>query len=86
MKQNIFYRMVFFASDLGDTLVMALSNALSIPIIVLTSNPNVPFITFWPRTFAIFTPIILTYNQYGTGHYDALQYYKSIDEKFNRTV
>ncbi len=76
----------FFASDLGDTLVMALSNALSIPIIVLTSNPNVPFLTFQPRTFAIFTPIILAYNQYGTGHYDAIQYYKSINETFTQTV
>ena len=68
----------FFLSELGDTLVRALCNALQIPVIVLTSIHDAPILHFNPRSCLVLAPIIIGYNQYGAGHYDAIAYFKPI--------
>ncbi len=64
----------FFMSDLGDTVVKALCNALKTPIVVLSSVPGTPFLHFKPRQFIIHAPLVIAYNQFGAGHYDSVSY------------
>ena len=53
----------YFASELGDTVLMALANCLSIPVVALSSHAGI--LMFKPREYLSFTPIILAYNAYG---------------------
>ncbi len=64
----------FFMSSLGDTLVAALSNTLGISIIVLSSIPGSPILQFKPRSYSVHAPIVISYNQFGAGHYDGVSY------------
>ena len=66
----------YFASELGDTVLMALANCLTMPVVALSSHAGI--LMFKPREYLSFTPIILAYNAaYGPGHYDALGYFQS---------
>ena len=71
----------FFTSSLGDVVVPALSNALHIPIIMITSITNMPLIHFKPCSYAVFTPLIVAFNQYGAGHYDAVQFHSGSSDR-----
>ncbi len=63
----------FYSGELGDTMVLAISNALKLVIIVLSSIlSDHPIINISPRAVTNPTPIYLAFNQYGTGHYDGL--------------
>ena len=53
-----------FNSDLGDTVLLALSNALSLPIIVFTSIPGHSIINIIPKSLKIAIPIHLAYLQH----------------------
>ena len=64
----------YYDSELGNTAVLSLSNALKIPIIMLTSMPETPILTVQPRTVIIPSPIVIAYNQFGSGHYDGVGY------------
>ena len=62
----------YFEGELGDTMVLALSNALGLPIIVFSSIPNHRFISIFPRQVNISFPIYLAYTHCGPGHYDGV--------------
>lgn len=61
-----------FSGPLGDTMVLALSNALSIPITIFSSIRGHPLLNFLPRHVSVQFPLFLAYTQYGPGHYDAI--------------
>lgn len=62
----------YFDSALGDTVVLALSNVLCLPIIVFSSIEHYPVINVTPRSIALPVPVFIAYNQYGSGHYDGV--------------
>jgi hypothetical protein len=62
-----------FAGQLGDALPLAMTNVLHIPILILTTVHNMPFLPVIPRTNLNNDIVIyLSYIQEGPGHYDAL--------------
>ena len=63
-------------SDLGDTVLLALSNALGIPIIVFSSITNHSIINIMPRDLKTSVPVHLAYLQYGAGHYEQMLQYQ----------
>ena len=65
----------FFHGELADTIVLALSNLLGVPLIIFSSSASHPVITITPRQLKIPVPLYLAYNQYGAGHYDAAVLY-----------
>ena len=60
-----------FAGELGDLVIAALSNVLQSPIVVFTSIHHLPVLVITPSHQAMInpSPIYLTYNQEGPGHY-----------------
>lgn len=62
----------FFASDLGDTVLLGIANALGIQFIVFTSQECHPVIHVTPQQIICGTPIYLAYSHTGSGHYDAV--------------
>lgn len=58
-----------YCGELGDTMVLALSNALQLVIIAIKDHP---IINISPQEIAASTPIFIAFNQYGPGHYDGL--------------
>ncbi|XP_070567493.1 uncharacterized protein [Ptychodera flava] len=62
-----------FGGELGNAMVLALSNVLQIPFVILSSVENWPVITVTPRS-SVPSPntLYLAFNQYGPGHYDCL--------------
>ena len=62
-----------FGGQLGDALPLAMTNVLHIPILILTTVHNMPFLPVIPRTNLNNDIVIyLSYIQEGPGHYDAL--------------
>ena len=62
-----------FAGQLGDALPLTMTNILRIPIFILTTVHNMPFLPVIPRrNIDNYQVIFLSYNQEGPGHYDAL--------------
>ena len=61
----------YFHGDLADTMVLAKANAINSTIIVFSSIQCQPVIVVTPCTLETSIPLMLTYNQYGPGHYDA---------------
>ena len=63
-----------FEGDLGDLVLLALSNGLKTPIMVFTSNSSSPVVlvtpTYSPITNTV--PIYIAFIQHGPGHYDAV--------------
>ena len=55
--------------ELGNKVLLSLSNALGHPIIALSSAVNHPLINIMPRQMKT---LYEAYNQYGVGHYDAI--------------
>ena len=53
-------------------MLLSLSNALGLPIIVLSSAMHHPLINITPRHIRVAVPLYVAYNQYGAGHYDSL--------------
>lgn len=62
----------FFASDLGDSVLNALANVLSIQMIVFTAQESYPVIHVTPRQIKCNYPIYLAFTNAGCGHYDAV--------------
>ena len=59
-----------FSSNLGDAMLLGLSNVLRIPIVVFTSVESWPYFTIHPRTAPVDSrPILLAFLQAGPGHY-----------------
>lgn len=62
-----------FASQLGNAMPLAVSNALRIPIVVFTSMSNFPVLPVSPRERVLSeNPICLVYDMNCAGHYDAV--------------
>ena len=61
--------------ELGDLVVIAMTNALCIPIMVFTSATNFPVATILPtyNVAATAEPIKVALTQCGSGHFDAVQ-------------
>ncbi len=62
----------YYHGELGDTMGLALSNALQLVITVLSSIDDHPVIEILPRHVAAPVALFLAYNQFGPGHYDGL--------------
>lgn len=66
-----FKQMGHFASDLGNLMVLAMSNVLKMPIVIFSSLENFPTIPVLPREQLSGTPpLFVSYNAAGCGHYD----------------
>ena len=63
----------YFFGDLADTIVLALSNLLGLPLIIFTSNIHQPIISITPRHIRAASPLFLVFNEAGAGHYDAAE-------------
>lgn len=62
-----------FATSIGDSMPLAAANALQIPIAIITSVQNMPFVIVTPELQSITsTPLFLAFTQEGAGHYDSL--------------
>ena len=63
-----------FSGDVGDLMLMTLSNVLSMPITLFTSVPNMPTLCIIPthHTSLSAQPLFLAYTQSGPGHYDSV--------------
>ena len=62
-----------FASEIGNSMPMAMSNVLSLPIAIFTGMKNMPIILVTRLSnVASDVPICLAYEHTGTGHYDYL--------------
>ena len=75
-EANHFLEMGEYPGDVGDLVLMAVSNILKIPIVIFTSIQNLPIIIQHPTTHGAIhaQPIFLTYQQHGPGHYDVASY------------
>ncbi len=62
----------YFFGDLADTMVTALSNALKMPIVVFSSTACYPFLCITPKIQKVSVPVMITFTQFGSGHYDAI--------------
>ena len=67
-----FNQLGYFYSDLGDTVLHALSKALGIHFIVFTTLECYPVIQIVTQEIKCATPVYLAYNHNGLGHYDAV--------------
>ena len=69
VEADSFLQSGYFNSQLGDTMVLALANALGIPMIIFTTMLCHAVVHITPRHTKSHTPIYLAYSHGGTGHY-----------------
>ena len=69
-EAQLFCSSGYFNSELGDTVLLTLSNVLGVSIIVFTSISGNSVINIIPQYSRIPVSIHLAYLQYGSGHYD----------------
>ena len=62
----------YFQGSLGDSMVLATSNVLRIPIIIFSTIPNNSIIPVMPQKVICDSLILVAYNHMGVGHYDAV--------------
>ena len=63
-----------FASELGNSMPLAATNALRIAIVVFTSMLNLPVLPICPRDITLSdNPIYLAYDMRFAGHYDGIK-------------
>ena len=72
LEADAFLESSFFNGSLGDSMIVALSNALELPFIVFTTLLYHPILNQTPRNQAVALPIFLAHTHFGLGHYDAL--------------
>ena len=58
----------YFHGPLASTMVTAVTNALTIPVIVFSSALHPPIIYITPRICTASTPLYAAFNQHGAGH------------------
>lgn len=63
-----------FFGPLGNTMVVAISNALELPIIILSSASHYSVISIAPRVCGASLPLHVSFNQSGPCHYDAVSF------------
>ena len=64
--------MSYFQGELGDTMILAMSNLLHIPVTIISNIPNHITIPVVPRSTVCDEIIFVLYNHIGSGHYDAI--------------
>lgn len=69
-EAELFRSSGYFNSELGDTVLLTLSNVLGVSIIVFTSISGNSVINIIPQYLRIPVSIHLAYLQYGSRHYD----------------
>ena len=62
----------YYHGELADTMPKALSNALDLIIVVVTSIKDMPIMNIVPRRVAVPVLLFVAFNQFGPGHYDGL--------------
>ena len=62
-----------FDREIGDIVLRASCNIFEIPIVLITSNQTVPFLSFKCDQSVTIEPIYLAYHYYGAGHFDATE-------------
>ena len=62
-----------FNLELGNTMPLAMTHVLGIPIIIISSLENHGIIRVDPETPITSLPLVLAFNQYGAGHYDGVK-------------
>ena len=63
-----------FLGDLGNCMPLAITNALGIPLIVISTMSSHLLISLNPREACVVVPILIAFNHLGCGHYDAIEY------------
>lgn len=71
-EADAFLQSSVFNGSLGDSMIVALSNALELPFIVFTTLQYHPILNQTPRNQAVPLPVFLAHTHLGVGHYDAL--------------
>ena len=69
----VFLQVGEFNHDLGNTMPLAMANATGIPIIIISSLENHGIFRVDPENITVSEAMLLSYNQYGLGHYDAIK-------------
>lgn len=64
----------YFFGPMGNTMVLAVSNALDIPVVIFSSADHYPVINITPRVCKVPVPLFVAFNQAGAGHYDAISF------------
>ena len=67
-----FLQQGYFYGPLGNTMVLAISNAAGLPIIVFSSANHYPVIIIAIRACKAPIPLYVAFNQSGAGRYDAV--------------
>lgn len=79
-----FLQQGYFHGPLGNAMVLAISNALGLPVIIFSSTSHYPIINnIVPRTFKSSIPLYIAFNQAGAGHYDAVSFRSSPQAPIN---
>lgn len=60
----------YFNHELGNTMPLAMLNAMRTPIVIISSLENHGIFRIDPENPITSEPINLAFNQYGVGHYD----------------
>ena len=74
-----FLQQGYFHGPLGNTMVLALSNALGLPIVIFSSALHYPIIHVSPRVCRAAIPLYVAFNQSGAGHYNAVLFKGSLN-------
>ena len=64
----------YFHGELGNTMVNALSNALGLVVVLLSSVTDQPLIFIQPVELKVSAPLFVAFNSFGAGHYDAIEF------------
>ena len=70
----MFLQQGHFFGPLGNTMVVAISNALGLPVIVFSSASHYPVINIKPRECRAPIPLYVAFNQSSAGHYNAVTF------------
>lgn len=62
-----------FASELGNSMPLAMANVLKLPIVVISKMENIPVIPVTPRETLQCIPLYIAFDHSGPGHYDAVE-------------
>ena len=61
-----------FATELGNSMPLAIANVLKLPVVVITQMENLPILPITPRESLQCMPIFIAFDHCDIGHYDAV--------------
>jgi hypothetical protein len=65
----------YFFGELGNTMVLAISNALKMSVIVVSAINRMPFIRVDSADPVTSRPLFVAFDQTGSGHYDGIKFH-----------